>query len=182
MSDEKKNIYNKEISIVKNAQSVCSSNEILDINFLTKEFHSLTKNYELLLNEAKLVTSVSDRLQNKLNTANDKLKAQSEEIKKINKDLEVRNVELLETIDALTKARVGRKAATITIILAIILFLVSEGVIEPVVEANTNNQFIGFAFKGAIALLIKPLETIVESQMLKRATKKKTHTLPVAPK
>lgn len=170
MPEEKRNVFSKEITIVNHAKNVCSGE---DTQFDKSEYRQLTKHYEELLNQTKLVTSVSDRLQNKLNTANNKLTQQAEEIQKINKSLETRNIELQQTLDALTKARVGRKAATIVIIFAVILFLVSEGVIEPIVEKNTNNPYLGFVFKGLIALLIKPIESLVEKQLLKRATIKK---------
>jgi len=164
MPGDSKNIFNKEILIVERAHEISSRNDF-DKEQIGEEYNLLVKNYQSLLNETKLLTSVSDRLQNKLNTANDKLKNQAAEIREINKNLEIRNVELVHTIEA----------ATIVLIMALILFLLSEYLLEPIVEVYTDkNILLDIAFKGGIVLLLKPLESLVESQLLKRAAKKKT--------
>ena len=51
---------------------------------------------------------------------------------------------------------------------AILLFLVSEGWIEPFIEAKTDSKIVGFILKGVIALLIKPIEMVVEKFLLKK--------------
>ena len=120
--------------------------------------------------EFELVSSVSDRLQNKLNHALEKLKSQSQEINAINGRLELRNNELSATIEALTNAKAGRRATTIALIIALVLFLTSEA-IEYWIELYTQNVLhLGWilAIKLCIALLIKPIESILESYFIKR--------------
>ena len=170
---KKDNIFGKEENVSSHVKEVIGSITTRSPENIISEYTFLSKSYEELLGQTKLVTSVSDRLQGKLNRAYDK-------IQKFNSDLESKNIELQETIDELTKARASKKAATIVIVLAVLLFLISEGIIEPTVEANTTNPYIGFAFKGVIALLIKPLETLVEKQLLKNATKNKRNILEEA--
>ena len=135
---------------------------------LREKFIELCTQHEKLLMEAKLLTSSSDRLHYRLNEANHQLQHQSEEIKSINEDLALKNEQLTRTIDLLTRARIENKAASITLALAILLFLLSEGLIEPIIEANTDSAYIGLLFKGIIALLLRPLDMIVEKILLNR--------------
>ncbi|MES2389042.1 MAG: DUF1987 domain-containing protein [Bacteroidota bacterium] len=120
--------------------------------------------------EFAMVTNISDRLQNRLNQANGKLKAQAEEIKAMNESLELRNRELQQTIDALTKSRAGRRATTAVLIIALILFCASEG-IEYFIEQSTQNVLSLtwiLTIKLLIALLIKPIESLLETYFIKQ--------------
>ncbi|PCH67537.1 MAG: hypothetical protein COC01_05620 [Bacteroidetes bacterium] len=162
---KKDDIFGNERIVLDKANALLENNALTTENFLV-EFQGLTKQYSELLGQTKLVTSVSDRLQGKLNRAYDK-------IHKVNSDLESRNIELQETIDELTKARASKKAATLVIIVAVGLFFISEGILEPYIEDHTENPYLGFGLKGGIALLIKPIETIIEKHLLKQALKKK---------
>jgi len=138
-----------------------------------ENYKLLCDKYDRLIGEAKLLTSVSDRLHAKLNEANEKLKKQSDEINKINDDLKVNNQLLQDTIDQLVKAKVGRKASSIVLLIAILLFIISEGVLEPLVEERVGNTSIGFIFKLGIAVLLKPIDVLVERYMMRRALNKR---------
>ncbi|SFC70368.1 protein of unknown function [Flexibacter flexilis DSM 6793] len=120
-----------------------------------------------------VVTSISDRLQKKLNQANETLQQQAEEIRQINQDLNFKNKELQETVDALTKARAGRRAATIVLFIAVGLFIVSEA-IEWVIENMTQNVLAVYwviLIKLLIALLLKPIESVLETNILQHNAK-----------
>ena len=54
----------------------------------------------------------------------------------------------------------------------IILFLVSEGLIEPIIESNTDSEYIGLLFKGLIALMLKPIDVLVEWLLMRRTLRK----------
>lgn len=133
---------------------------------------------ELSLNDTAaadldVVTSISDRLQKKLNQANETLQQQAEEIRQINQDLNLKNKELQETVDALTKARAGRRAATIVLFIAVGLFIVSEA-IEWVIESMTQNVLAVYwviLIKLLIALLLKPIESLLETNILQHNAK-----------
>lgn len=157
---EKEEVFYK--GVLKDKESIDENNP-LKVNF-----NKLSDAYGSLLDEARIITSVSDRLQNKLNRTYDKLQEQSEEINKINTELAYNNDQLQTTVDELTKVKVSRKAATIVITLAIILFLVSEGLIEPIIEKEIEGPVVGFLLKGIIALLIKPIEVVVEKYLMRR--------------
>ena len=137
---------------------------------IRKEMSVLVGHYEDLLDQSKLITKVSDRLQKKI------IKATT--------TVEEKNAELQNTIDALTKAKVGRKAATMTLGIAIVLFLLGEGLLEPQIDkwvADSslaqyrfeNVNFIGLALKAMIAILIRPIEKLVEKRMMSQAMKEK---------
>jgi len=132
----------------------------------------VTLNYNRLLQESKLLTSVGDRLQRKLKSANLMLKEQSEEIQRINDSLTERNVELQLALDELTKARASRKAQAYIYILAIFLFIVTEA-LEELFESFVGNSLQGFIIstilKVLMVLAIKPLEGYLEARFIRLA-------------
>ncbi len=182
----KKQLYENEIGVLSQMRKSITDENISKED-LANEFNTLCDHYEELLDQSKLITKVSDKLQNKLNSANEAL---------ANK-----NIELQDTIDELTKARIGKKAATITFGLAVVLFMISEGVLDPVIEAivakvlgdnHTQTGIFKFANillwatifgKLIMAILLKPLESFIESYLLKRAHQaaKKLELNPTSP-
>ena len=96
----------------------------------------------------------------------------------INQTINDKNIELQNTVDELTRAKVGRKAATLTLLFVIFLFVISEGVIDPIIDSNTNgNTWLSMVYKAVIALLLKPLEGFLEKYLMKTAVKKRVVTL-----
>ncbi len=154
----KKGVFEKESAILDHIQNFLEKEDVKDEEF-KEEIKQISTYYEELLDQAKLITKVSDRLQNKLNNLNAKLHD--------------KNDELQRTLDELTKAKVGRRAATIALFVTVALFLISEGLVEPQIESalGKGNFALGLAFKGVIALLLKPIETLAEKFLLKRALK-----------
>lgn len=156
---KKQDVFVNEKKILKKAQA--TSEKALEQEILSEEFKKLTEQYAQLLGDARLVTSVSDRLQNKINRANDQLNEANEKIT-------AQNDKLRQTIVQLREAKVGRKATTIVLLLAVVLFLISEAFIEPQIEKVIDDWYIGLIFKGLIALLLKPIERIVEKVLLRK--------------
>ncbi len=155
----KRHVFEKETAILEHIQEFLKKDNLSHDQY-KEELLQVKNYYEDLLDQGMLITKVSDRLQNKLNNLNSKLQD--------------KNVELQNTIDELTKARVGRKATTIVLLVAVILFLVSEGILEPQIEANIgDNLWLGLFFKGLIALLLKPIETLTEKYLMNQAIKNK---------
>lgn len=169
-SGERVNVFQKELDFLEQARSL-SDEDSSTLGELREGYSAMLAKYERLLGEAKLLTSVSDRLHHKLNLANDKLKEQAEEIQTINDDLKVNNQVLQDTIDQLVRARVSRKAGTIVLAIAILLFIVSEGFLEPIVEARTDNFYVGLGFKFVIALLLRPIDFVTEKYLMNKALK-----------
>ena len=144
--------------------------ESKSIEELDKEYVELTDAYSQLLEETRLITRVSDRLQNKINRAHDTLSLQSEKINTINSELQNNNVALKSAIQQLTKAKVSNKTTTIVLTFAIFLFFISEGLVEPIIERRVESFWLGLLFKGSIVLLLKPIEMVVEKYFDKKST------------
>lgn len=165
-------VFQAEIDFLNEVRALAEDDNI-PAEKVKDNYKLLCDKYDRLIGEAKLLTSVSDRLHSKLNEANEKLKKQSDEINKINDDLKVNNQLLQDTIDQLVKAKVGRKASSIVLLIAILLFVLSEGVLEPLVEERVGNEQVGFLFKLGIAVLLKPIDVLVERYMMRKALKNK---------
>ena len=167
----KKNLFERENRVLRDTRKSLEE-ENADTEFFKERLESISNHYEDLLDQSKLITKVSDRLQKKITKANDQL--------------ERKNVELQLTLDALTKAKVGRRATTITILIFLALVLISEGFIEEKIEDGLRqssgwlreNEFaIGLMLKAGLALLLRPIEKIVEKILLKEAEKKRAKEL-----
>ena len=163
MSKQSQNIFYNEQSLFQKSKEVSNSFQKTSDQDLLEEYHKLSSNYGRLLGEVKLITSVSDRLQNKLNKANEKISEQNEK--------------LTVSVNLLTKAKISRAATTIVLIIAVFLFMLSEGVLEPIVEGYVDNDIIGFSLKAVIALLLKPIEMLIESILYRKARKKAHHSI-----
>ncbi|RUA12530.1 MAG: hypothetical protein DSY82_01025 [Flavobacteriia bacterium] len=163
----KKSIYQREVDFLQKAKEFMASSDYTkeELQLQTKD---LIENYEELVNQVKIITKISDRLQRKLNKTNEKLE-------QTNYALNETNIKLNETIDALAEAKIGRKSAIIVMIVAIALFIVSEAWIEPIIDShfpNSQYPFVGLGLKLIVAILIKPGEDLTNKYMLKKARKK----------
>ena len=168
---EKSHVFEREVEILEKSQALLKS-KIKSADQLTEEYANLTQAYGQLLEETRLITRVSDRLQNKINRANEKLSEQSEKINLINNELQTNNNALKSALDQLTKAKVSNKTTTIVLTFAIILFFISEGFIEPIVDRGVDSLWMGLLLKGLIFLLLKPIEMIVEKYLERKASGK----------
>ena len=156
MSSNKENLFRSEALILELSKDFLKKEDITFDEY-KDSFKELCFNYSELLDQTKLITRVSDKLQNKLNSAYD--------------SLETKNIELQSTIDELTKARVGRKAQTIILFLGLSLFILEELILEPFIDNYSTNIWLSLSIKLIIALLLKPLESFIESFLLKAAKK-----------
>lgn len=84
----------------------------------------------------------------------------NEEITRSNADLETANEELARTMTELTSIEVRRKAALITLLVAVVLFLASEFYLEPILERQIDGYMLILAKLGVLGLLV-PTEIIV---------------------
>jgi hypothetical protein len=149
----KKDLFQLEKNILNNSATICEKPE-LSVEEMKQEYEVLRQHYSELIDQSKLITRVSDKLQKKLDKANG--------------DLEARNNELQQTIDALTKAKASKKAATIVLIIAVVFFLLSEGFLDPIIDVYAGGIAIAFLIKGFMVLLLKPVESFIENLLLRR--------------
>lgn len=163
-SSRKKNLFSQEAQVLKEARMVLTEEGISRDDLLVK-LSDFTNSYEELLDQSKLITKVSDRLQKKINKANE--------------DLELRREKLEDTLESLNRAKVSRKATTITLIIFIIVFLLAEWGVEPHIDEYAKTNFNGYwtvlsvqlGSKAILALLLKPIEMVVEKVLLRQAEK-----------
>ncbi len=160
----KQSIYQSEIENLEESKNFLKKSDYSKLE-LQMEFKKLVENYEELIDQVKIITKISDRLQKKLNKTNIALEDSNIKLADLNDQLN-------ETIDQLTEAKIGRKAATIVMIVAIALFILSEAFIEPIIDRMFPNNFlIGLGLKLVVAILIKPGEDFTNKYMLKKARK-----------
>lgn len=170
-----KSIYQQELENIEQSKQFLARNEYSKME-IQLEFKKLMENYEELVDQVKIITKISDRLQGKLNNTNEKLEV-------LNSELNQKNIQLIEAINAVTKAKIGRKASTIVLFVAITIFIITSAVIEPEIDNMVTYLFggdskyinpfwVGIGFKLILALLVKPGESVVERAMLKREQKK----------
>ena len=167
---KKSNVFHKEVSILEKVKLDIAEGNLTDKD-INGAYQELSQHYEKLLKDTKVLTSVSDRLHHKLNDANQQLNTKTNEIGEINEELEVNNQLLQDTVDMLVEAKVSQKASSIVLLIAILLFIVSEVFLEPIIEQNIEGEYVGLLLKGMIALLLKPIDILVERFMMKRAIK-----------
>jgi transcriptional regulator with GAF, ATPase, and Fis domain len=109
----------------------------------------------------------------------------NEKLKDLNENLEVKvkdrtrelaekNTKLQSTLDELTKTKISRRAITFTMIIGVILFIAEELFLSPLIDNYFNNNlWISITTKGIIAILLKPIESIIENFMLSSLNKRK---------
>ena len=68
----------------------------------------------------------------------------------------------------------GHHTATVQLGLryGMLLFIVSEVMLEPIIEQNTNSEYVGLLLKGVIALLLKPIDLLVEWLLMRKTLNK----------
>lgn len=168
---KKKNLFEREMQILSESQAALASDDS-EPGFYKEKLKVLVDFYEELLDQSKLITKVSDRLQKKITKAND--------------DLEGKNNELQLTLDALTKAKLSRRASTITLLIFLALVLFSEAWFEPIIESAihkgggwwSENEFaIGLSLKVLLALSLRPIEKVIEKILMNQAQKREEDNL-----
>lgn len=126
-----------------------------------EDAESFANSYKDLIDQTRVITRISDRLQKKLDMANQKIRSQNEVIGQKN--------ELLEnTIIELTRAKVSKKASTILLTLALILFISEQYLLEPLIESYVVIPYLGIVLKGLIAFSLKFFETGIENYFMKK--------------
>jgi hypothetical protein len=114
---DKSQVFEKENQILSYSKSVLKKPvEELSVSALREEYEQLSQSYAQLLGEVKLLTSVSDRLQNKLDKANDNVK---------NKE-----TELDKTVEVMHKYRTTNTVTNIVFILFVALFFIVDWTID----------------------------------------------------
>ena len=158
--DKNQELYYDEIDSLRRFRAKIETHAIYK-----EDLDSFSDEYEELVAQAKVITRVSDRLQKKLDNANMQIREQNEEIKD-------KNVQLADTVTQLAKAKVGRKASTILLTVAVVLFIMEQLLLEPIIDQFFDTQFVSLGVLGVLFLLIKFSEGALESYFMNREKKK----------
>ncbi len=158
--DKNQELYYDEITSLRKFRSKIDSHAVYK-----EDLDEFSDEYEELIAQAKVITRVSDRLQKKLDNANIQIKEQNEEIK-------FKNIELKTTVDQLAQARVGRRASTIMLSVALILFILEQIFIEPLIEKNIDIPYVGLGILGVLFVIVKVLESSLEKHFMNKEKKK----------
>ena len=88
-------------------------------------------------------------------------------------EIEQKNRQLQDTIDELTRAKIGRKAKAFTLGLAIVLFIFQDAILGTALRLlGSNNYFVLLAVKMGIIFSLSPINRGIERELLRRVTKR----------
>ncbi|SFB73777.1 Response regulator receiver domain-containing protein [Flexibacter flexilis DSM 6793] len=148
--DSQIKLYQLNKQLRRNYEDLAVSNEELSVK--SNELHHLNTNLEALVEER------TEELSGALRS----LQASQSLI-------EHKNKELQQTIDQLLRTRAGKRATTIVLVVSFSIFLVEE-ILENIFQNFAQSNFyLLLSFKFLLLLLLKPIELILESTMIKRS-------------
>ena len=130
-----------------------------------KRYHELREQVELEDNERKIKNA-------QLVFEAEQTRKENVIIKKQKAEIEKKNIELQETIDELTRARIGKKARAITLGIAIVLFIMEDTILHFVLKfVSSDNYFISLIVKMIIIFSLSPINKAVEHYLFSRLVK-----------
>ncbi len=88
-------------------------------------------------------------------------------------EIEQKNIELQETIDELTLAKINKKARAFTLGIGIILFIFQDRILEHILHLfASDNYLLSICIKVAIIFSLEPVNKTIEHYLLRRVIKK----------
>lgn len=154
--DRNQELYYDEINSLRNFRAKIDTHAVYK-----EDLDDFSNEYEELIAQAKVITRVSDRLQKKLDNANIQIKEKSDEIK-------FKNVELKSTVDQLAQARVGKRASTIMLSVALVLFIAEQVFLEPIIEKNIDIPYLDLGILAVLFFIVKVLESSLEKYFMNK--------------
>jgi len=181
-------VLNKGLAL---AEEIKVKPKIYQIHLLLSELYQSNHDYEKSLYHHKLFYKIHEQVEledNARKLSNAKLVFEAEQtrkeniiIKKQKQEIEQKNIELQETIDELTRAKIGRKARAITLMIAVVLFILEDAILHfALILVPEDNYLVSLVVKMVIIFSLKPINQGVESYLLKKVIKRKKEKLLVA--
>lgn len=191
---DKSQVFEKETQILSHSRNILKQPaEELPLSILREEYEKLSQSYAQLLGEAKLLTSVSDRLQSRLDKANDNVHKKETELnialtslEKSKNSMTVTNIIFMLivglflvidwTVDAVQL--VDEEAITKMADRVIEMAKTEEKEIDSMLNSKINSYFqeeqtIEIVIKLIIIILIIPLKIFLGNMLQKLSIKKK---------
>ncbi len=96
-------------------------------------------------------------------------------IKEQKAEIQRQNRQLQDTIDELTRAKIGRKAKALTLGLAIVLFIFQDAILRTALGLLPSaNYFVLLGVKMGIIFSLAPINRGIEAHLLKKVTRKRS--------
>jgi tetratricopeptide (TPR) repeat protein len=90
-------------------------------------------------------------------------------IRRQKEEIESKNIELQRTIDELTRARIGKRARAITLVIAVVLFVCQDFILGTALRlVHTQNYFISLGVKMGIIFSLSPINRAIENYLYRR--------------
>ena len=135
--------------------------------FHYKRFHTLREEVEREDSARKLADA-------KLIFEAEQTKKENVVIRAQKAEIERKNVELQDTIDELTRAKIGRKAKALTLGVAVVLFIFQDVILRTVLRLMpSDNHFLLLAVKMAIIFSLAPINRAIERHLLRQVTQRR---------
>lgn len=123
--------------------------------------------------EANAYFHLYDELRNKSHAQQSKniFHLKNKLIEDQHQEIEQKHAKLKDTLHELARIKVSRRSLFFSVITLIVLVILTEVFLEPVIEEYSDNQYIGLSSKILIAFLLKPIDTVYERLLFRRAVK-----------
>ncbi len=166
------------------AQQIKVKPKIYQVHFLLSKIYRANNDLEKSLHHYEIFHEVREQVQEEDNArklADAKMIFEAEQTKKENviikrqkQEIEKKNIELQETIDELTLARVSRKAKALTLGVAIVLFIFEDPIIGFSLRLlSSHNYWLSLFLKMAVIFSLSPINGAIEHYLLKKVIKKR---------
>ncbi len=173
------------------AESVDIKPKMAQVHFQLSELFERLHDPERSLSHYKLYHELHEQVQREDSArklADARLIFEAEQTRKENviireqkAEIERKNVELQDTIDELTRAKIGRKAKAMTLALVIVLFVLQDLLLRTALGLlASNNYFLLLGVKMGIIFSLAPINRGIERHLLRQVTKRnKARALPL---
>jgi tetratricopeptide (TPR) repeat protein len=176
------------------AEQIKVKPKVYQIHFMLSEVYQKMNEPQKSLEEYRKFHTVREQVEvedsrRKLKNAKtifeaEQTKKENAIIKRQKEEIEKKNAELQETIDELTRARVGKKARAVTLVIAIVLFIINDTILGTALHwLPTDNYFISLGVKMLIIFSLRPINGYVEKILFRRVMKerKRNESLQTSP-
>ena len=168
------------------AEQIKVKPKIYQVHLLLSKVYKAKNDLEKSLYHYEIFHEVREQVQEEDNVrklADAKLIFEAEQTKKENiiikrqkQEIEKKNIELQETIDELTLARVSRKAKALTLGVAIVMFIFEDPIIGFSLKLlSSHNYWLSLFLKMAIIFSLSPINRAIEHYLLKKIIKKRQY-------
>jgi len=131
------------------------------------------KRYHVLREEVEREDSAKSLADAKAMFEAEQTRKENAVIKAQKAEIEQKNQQLQDTIDELTRAKIGRRAKAMTLGLAVVLFIFQDAILGTALRLlASNNYFVLLGVKMGIIFSLSPINRGIERYLLRRVVKR----------